>query len=124
MILGLVYTTFMSKKKRLKYIVDHLEGMKGMNPLILDVSKFSNVTDYLVIVDGFVNRHVSAMGTSLARSMKSDFTERPVRVEGLQSGEWVLIDYSDIIVHIFMPGERDRYNLEELWKAGEKVSLA
>ncbi|MCH9621622.1 MAG: Ribosomal silencing factor RsfS [Chlamydiia bacterium] len=114
----------MDKNARLKYIVDFLEDKKGVNPLVLDVSKFSNVTDYLVIIDGFVSRHVSAMGVSLAREMKDKFKERPLRVEGLQAGEWVLVDYGDIIVHIFMPGVRDRYNLETLWKEGQVVSFA
>ena len=109
--------------KRLKFIINHLSEKKGENPLILDVREFSNVTDYLVIVDGFVNRHVSAMGTTLVRAMKEEFSERPSRVEGLVGGEWVLIDYSDILVHIFMPGLRERYDLECLWSDGKKLSL-
>lgn len=112
------------QKERLSFIVKHLEDKKGLNPLILDVSGFSNVTDYLVIVDGLVNRHVSAMGSTLAREMKEKFSERPLRMEGLQSGEWILIDYADVHVHLFMPGLRERYDLEELWKAGKQVKLA
>lgn len=113
----------MSLNKRLKHVIDHLEEKKGENPLILDVSKFSTVTDYLVIIDGFVNRHVSSMGSSLVREMREAFGERPLRVEGLQSGDWVLVDYGDIIIHIFTPGLRDRYNLENLWKDGKKVTV-
>jgi len=124
MILGFMYTLGMDKEARLKFIVDFLEDKKGINPLVLDVSKFSSVTDYLVIIDGFVSRHVSAMGSSLVRDVKEKFAERPIRVEGLQAGEWVLVDYGDIIVHIFMPGMRDRYNLESLWKDGKKLSFA
>ena len=55
--------------------------------------------------------------------MKRTFSERPLRVEGLQSGDWVLVDYSDITVHIFMPGLRERYNLESLWQKGKEVVL-
>ena len=113
-----------NKQSRLKFIVNHLVDKKGLNPLVLDVSKFSNVTDYLVIVDGFVNRHVSAMGSTLIREMKEKFSERALRVEGLHAGEWILVDYSDIIIHIFMPGLRERYDLECLWKEGKEVILA
>ena len=112
------------KQERLKFIVDHLIDKKGLNPLVLDVSEFSNVTDYLVIVDGFVNRHVSAMGVTLIREMKEKFSERPSKVEGLQHGEWILVDYHDIMVHIFMPGLRERYDLECLWKDGKEVLFA
>jgi ribosome-associated protein len=112
-----------TQNNRLKFIVKHLTDKKGINPLILDVQGFSNVTDYLVIVDGLVNRHVSAMGSTLARAMKETFSERPLRLEGLASGEWILVDYSDIIVHIFMPGLRERYDLEELWSEGRQIQL-
>lgn len=111
------------EKTRLKFIVDHLIDKKALNPLVLDVSKFSNVTDHLVILDGLVNRHVSALGSTLIKEMKEKFSERPLRVEGLQAGEWVLVDYGDIIIHIFMPGLRERYNLECLWKEGKEISL-
>ena len=109
--------------ERLKFIVNHLNEKKGINPLILDVRAFSNVTDYLVIVDGLVNRHVSALGSTLAREMKEKFSERPLRLDGLASGEWILIDYSDIIVHVFMPGLRERYDLEQLWNEGKQIEL-
>lgn len=112
------------KEKRLKFIVDHLVDKKGLNPLVLDISAISNITDYLIIVDGFVNRHVSAMGSTLVRAMKEKFSEKALKIEGLQSGEWILVDYSDIIVHIFMPGLRERYDLECLWKEGKQIHLA
>ena len=110
--------------ERLQFIVQHLEDKKGVNPLVLDVRGFSNVTDYLVIVDGHVNRHVSAMGRTLVREMREKFFLRPERMEGVQAGEWILLDYTDIIVHIFMPGLRERYDLERLWADGKKVDIS
>jgi ribosome-associated protein len=112
-----------NQTERLKFIVNHLTEKKGINPLVLDVKGFSNVTDYLIIVDGLVNRHVSALGSTLARAMRENFSERPLRLDGLSSGEWILIDYSDIIVHIFMPGLRERYDLEQLWIEGKQIQL-
>jgi ribosome-associated protein len=123
----MIYTKTMKnkdQKARLQFILEHLTDKKGVNPLVLDVSEFSNVTDYFVIVDGMVNRHVSAMARTLVREMKEKFLQRPHRMEGLQAGEWILVDYADIIVHIFMPGLRERYDLENLWKEGKRVSLA
>lgn len=108
---------------RIKFILNHLEEKKGVNPLVLDISGFSTVTDYLIIVDGFVNRHVSSMGRTLVKEMRETFLERPVRVEGLSSGDWVLVDYGDIIIHIFLPDLRQRYDLETLWSEGKKLTL-
>lgn len=102
-------------KDRLQFIAQHLEERKGNNIVTLDVQGISNVFDYMVIVDGFVNRHVSSMIRSLVDEMKIKFNERPVRVDGLSSGEWVLIDFGDILVHAFIPELREMYDLETLW---------
>lgn len=96
---------------------------KGLNILALYVGHFSSVTDYLIIAEGNVSRHVQAMGQEVIKTVRDDDEVRPLRVEGLQTGEWVLIDYSDIMVHIFMPGLRSMYRLEELWGKGKIVDL-
>lgn len=111
-------------QERIKFILNHLEDKKGTNVLVLDVSKFSNVTDFIVMADGFVNRHVSAMVKTLIQEVREKFFERPIRVEGLASGEWVLVDFGDIIVHVFLPDLRERYDLESLWSKGSKVTIS
>jgi ribosome-associated protein len=96
---------------------------KGVGLLVLEVGHFSTVTDYLVIVEGNVDRHVLALAHEIVKEVRDAFGIRPHHVEGLSAGEWVLIDYGDIIVHIFMPGMREKFCLESLWSMGKVVDL-
>jgi len=95
---------------------------KGINILVLDVKETSELTDFVLIAEGSVDRHVSAMARDLIDSLKKD-GERPLYVEGLESGDWVVIDYLNYMIHLFMPGLRDKYQLEELFRDGEIVDL-
>jgi ribosome-associated protein len=93
---------------------------KGINTLILDVTGISTLTDYVVIAEGNVDRHVVAIGKAILETLK------PLGIisystEGLQNGDWVVLDFYSIMVHLFMPGMRDRYQLEELWRAGKVI---
>lgn len=95
---------------------------KGSNILALDVRGVSSLTDYILIAEGNVDRHVSAMAQDLIKTFKEE-GEKPLYVEGLASGEWVVIDYLDYMVHLFTSGMRDKYRLEELFQEGEVVDL-
>lgn len=99
-------------------IAEVISDKKGLNTLALDVSHFSTVTDYLVIAEGNVDRHVIAIANEIIKVLKDEYHLRPHHVEGLHVGDWVLIDYADIIIHLFMPGMREKYRLEELWSKG------
>ena len=76
----------------------------------------------MVIAEGNVDRHVIAIANAVERAL-AELGEKPVHVEGLQVGDWVVLDYLQIMVHLFMPGLRDKYQLEKLWKEGEIVDL-
>jgi ribosome-associated protein len=93
---------------------------KGMNTLILDVTGISTLTDYVVIAEGNVDRHVVAIGKAILETLKP-LGITSYSTEGLQNGDWVVLDFYSIMVHLFMPGMRDRYQLEELWRAGKVV---
>jgi len=95
---------------------------KGSNILALDVRGISSISDYLIIAEGNVDRHVTSMGKAILEDLKQK-GEVPVHVEGLQSGDWVVIDFSEVVVHIFMPGLRERYKLERLWEQSKIVDL-
>ncbi len=90
---------------------------KGFNILALDVRGLSSITDYLLIVEGVVARHVMAMARTQIQEVK------PIRIEGLKTGDWVVLDYSEVMIHIFMPGMRDKYQLERLWPESKLVEL-
>lgn len=80
------------------------------------------LTDFTVIAEGNVDRHVIALAQSIIEALKETGLS-PAHVEGLRSGEWVVLDYLDFMVHLFMPGLREKYRLEELWKEGQIYDL-
>lgn len=91
-----------------------LDDLKAQDITVLDVSTLTDVTDTLVIATGTSNRHVKAMaGNVIADSKKAKLA--PIGFEGLETGEWVLIDYGDTIVHVMLQATRDLYELEKLW---------
>lgn len=95
---------------------------KGINILALDVREISTLTDYVVIAEGNVDKHVCAIAQSVVSEMKKRGVT-PIHVEGLSEGDWVVIDFLYIMVHLFMPGLRDKYQLEQLWREGHIVDL-
>jgi len=106
----------------LDLIVQTIFDKKGFNILVMDVRGISTITDFFVIAEGNVDKHVSALGSSVQEVLKG-VGERPIHTEGLGQGDWVVLDYLDIVVHFFMPGLRDRYRLEELWREGKIVDI-
>jgi ribosome-associated protein len=95
---------------------------KGANILALDVSRISSLTDYVIIAEGSVDRHVIAIAAAIQEGLKK-IGEMPLHVAGMQTGDWVVLDYMHIMVHLFMPGVREKYQLEQLWKEAEIVDL-
>lgn len=95
---------------------------KGTNILALDVRDVSTLTDYILIAEGAVDRHVIAIADEVAKVLK-EHKITPIHVEGLQTGDWVVLDYLNFMVHLFMPGLRDKYQLEELFREGKIIDL-
>ena len=95
---------------------------KGSNILALDVRGVSSLADFVIIAEGNVDKHVSAIASTVVEELKKTGL-KPSYVEGLQNGDWAVIDYLDTMVHIFEPGLRERYRLEELWKEGSIIDL-
>ena len=95
---------------------------KGSNILALDLRGISSITDFVVIAEGNVDRHVIAIASAVEQALDEQGV-KPVHVEGMQIGDWVVLDYLHIMVHLFMPGMRDKYQLEKLWREGEIIDL-
>ena len=87
---------------------------KGEDIVVLDVRKMSSFTDYFVILSGRSTRHVQALAENLENELRSKRINTS-RAEGLSEGKWVLLDFEDVIVHIFYHEQRDFYDLEGLW---------
>ncbi|MCB1134626.1 MAG: ribosome silencing factor [Chlamydiia bacterium] len=109
-------------RKLLDLIAQAIYDRKGFNILALDVSKVSSMARYFVIAEGNIDRHVLALSHSISDSLR-EVGEKPLRVEGLSSGDWTVMDYGDVIIHLFMPEMRERYALEELWKDAEVIDV-
>ncbi|MDR2540002.1 MAG: ribosome silencing factor [Chlamydiales bacterium] len=106
----------------LNQIVQVLFDKKGSNILALDIRGISSLTDFVIIAEGNVDKHVSAIASSIVDELKKTGL-KPSYVEGLQNGDWAVIDYLDIMVHIFGPGLRERYCLEALWNKGSIIDV-
>jgi ribosome-associated protein len=106
----------------LNTIAQAIFDKKGINILALDIRGVSTLTDYVVIAEGNVDRHVIALGQSVENAMEK-IGEKMVHSEGFQTGDWLVLDYLNVMVHLFMPGLRDKYQLEQLWREGKIVDL-
>lgn len=91
-----------------------LEDLKATNIVILDVRELTDVTDTMVIASGRSSRQVTALAEKVVLESKQ-IGHRPLGVEGLAAGEWVLVDLNDIVVHVMLPEQRELYQLEKLW---------
>jgi len=95
-------------------VIDALEDKKGVDIQCLDVVDQTDITDYMVVASGSSNRQVKALAESVidkAREIKI----KPHGVEGMDQGEWVLVDLVDVVVHLMLPSVREFYDLERLW---------
>ncbi|MCB2181812.1 MAG: ribosome silencing factor [Desulfobulbaceae bacterium] len=95
---------------------------KAEDLIILDVSKLSSFTDYFIIMSGRSTRHVQG----LADAVSSELTRKRIKensVEGVKDGLWVLLDYGDVVVHIFYKDERTFYDLEGLWHDAPRIAV-
>lgn len=98
------------------------DDRKGDNIIVLDVSQVSYLADYFVIVTGFSQAQLRAIYQAIADKVEVELQRVPLRVAGQNDGNWVLLDYGDVIVHILRPEERDFYKLEAFWGHAERVN--
>lgn len=97
-----------------KVIIAALEDMKAQQIKVLDVRGLTDVADFMIIASGTSDRHVRSVAERVVENTKAAGF-RPHGVEGRQDSDWVLIDLSDIIVHVMLPRAREFYGLEKLW---------
>lgn len=95
-------------------------GRKAEDIVALDVRKLTSLADVFIICSGRSNRQVSAIGEYIVAELKNAGI-KPLSVEGLKDGQWVLIDYGDVIIHVFYESVRGFYNLEGLWADADRL---
>ena len=98
-------------------ITDALADMKALQVKLLDVRGLTDIADFMVIASGTSDRHVRSVAQRVVEKAK-EAGFRPLGVEGQQDGDWVLIDLSEVIVHVMLPRVREFYGLEKLWDTG------
>lgn len=97
-------------------IISGIEDVKGQNIKILDLREIENmVCDYFVICDGTSNTQVNAIVNSIQKKVSKELKDKPWHVEGSDNAEWVLMDYVNVVVHVFQKRTREYYNIEALW---------
>ena len=96
---------------------------KAFDVKLLDVTGLSTLTDFLLIVSGGSDRQVQAITESIELGMKKEHSVMPLAIEGKQEGRWVLLDYGDVMVHVFQQPVRQYYDLEGLWTEAPEVSI-
>src|ERR1700744_5701031 len=97
----------------LDIIAQIIYDKKGFNILALDVRGICTMTDYFLIAEGSVARHVKALSHVVIDQL-ADIGLQPLHVEGQQEGDWIVLDYGDFVVHLFTPELREKYTLEEV----------
>jgi ribosome-associated protein len=97
-------------------IVEGMKNLKAKDIVSLDLREIeSSVCDFFIICHGTSNTHASAIADSIIEETLKEVKEKPWQKEGLTNGDWVLLDYGNVVVHIFQRETRDYYNIEKLW---------
>ncbi len=106
-------------------IIQGIENVKGKDISILDLREIDNtVCDYFVICSGTSNTQVNAIVNSIQKIVSKELKDKPWHVEGSDNAEWVLIDYVDVVVHVFQKHIREFYDIEGLWGDAKVTTIA
>lgn len=92
-----------------------IHDKKGLDVVLLDVAELLSITDIFVIATGTSNIHVRALADGVEEALAGSASRKPLRREGVDQATWILLDYGDVVVHLFQPEIRDFYGLERLW---------
>ncbi len=97
-------------------ILNGIEDVKGQNINILDLRELENtVCDYFIICEGTSNTQVNAIVNSIQKKVSKEIKDKPWHIEGSDNAEWVLMDYVNVVVHVFQKHIREYYDIESLW---------
>jgi ribosome-associated protein len=112
-----------SADELISFILHGIEEVKGLEINLLDLRDIENtVCDYFVICNGTSNTHVNAIVNSIQKTVSKGIKDKPWHVEGSENAEWVLLDYVNVVVHVFQKQVREFYDIEGLW-GDAKVTL-
>lgn len=96
------------------FVVEKIEDLKGRDIITLDIKDKASFADYMVVASGNSSRHVKSVAQNVAMECRAEGIE-PLGLEGVDIGEWALVDLGEVIVHVMTDEQRDRFQLEQLW---------
>ena len=96
---------------------------KAENPVLLDLRGVSGFTDFFLICSGSSEPQLKAISSSIRESVREKFGQRPLAEDGYPASQWVVLDYGDVICHLFYGEKRGYYDLENLWSDAKRVTL-
>ena len=96
---------------------------KALDPIILDLQSVSSITDYLVICSAQSEPQLKAIANGVVKTLKDDFGRPPLAVDGFPTSQWIVVDYGEVMLHIFHEDKRGLYALEDLWSDAKQVSV-
>jgi ribosome-associated protein len=106
-------------------VINGIQEKKGSRITVLDLRNIENmIAEFFVICEGDSNVHVDAVADSVEEIVRKDADEKPLHVEGKRNAEWVLLDYMNVVVHVFQKQVRSYYSLEDLWADAERKDIA
>ena len=99
------------------------EDKKALEPVILDLREISTITDYLVICSAQSEPQIKAIANGVEQALKETLDRRPLAVDGFPTSQWIVIDYGEVMCHIFHENKRGHYALEDLWSDAPQVQV-
>ena len=102
-------------------MVDVIAGKLGSDILLLDLNGLTIIADYFVIATADSDRQLNAISDELEVQLKTQQNQQPLAIEGTPTSGWILLDYGDVIIHVFSTSERENYQLESLWSGARPV---
>lgn len=109
----------MQSEELVKLAIAALEEIKAQDITTIDVRGKTSITDFMLIASGTSSRHVKSLVDNVLEKVKEQGV-RPIGTEGMDTGEWALLDLGDIVVHVMLPTARQFYDLERLWQGAEQ----
>ena len=111
----------MDSKELATRITEILDSKKGIDIEMIDVSEKTTLADYFIIASGNSTTQIKALTDEVEYVLKNDYQILPDHIEGRSGDRWMLLDYKDVVVHIFHPEERANYNLEMVWSTKQPI---
>ncbi len=116
-------TPFAELDAEVKLAIECASEKQAFDLVALDLREIASFAEFFVICSGTNQRQVQAICDEIEEQLKKQLKARPVRIEGYNTAEWVLMDYGDFVIHAFDKKSRDFYDLERLWRDAKKVEL-